>query len=265
MTRRVSKLSTSPKRRKAVRFKYESVRSVADLLRFLKAHTRNGQRIWFRGQSNMKWPLVPSLARTPSHLVREGALIKRFMQNATPLLSSPPRDEWEWMFLMQHHRAYTRLLDWTESPLAALHFAVNSERNTKLPGAVWCLDPVALNNAANLKFDFEAEIPAFGLDKTLDNYLPSRVQHNPSELFPIAIVGPRNTPRMAAQLGTFTINHKIHTPIEELGDRSHAWRWIIPASSKRRISQELKLLEISALTLFPELDRVADLSKELLA
>lgn len=253
------------KKRASVRFKDESIHSVADLLKFLKAQARKGQRIWFRGQSDLKWSLVPSLARTPGHLNREGALIKRFMQNATPLLSSPPREEWEWMFLMQHHRANTRLLDWTESPLAALHFAVNSERNQKRSGAVWCLDPVALNRAANLKFDFDAEIPAFGLDKTLESYLPSRVQSNPSGLSPIAIVGPRNTPRMAAQLGTFTINHRIHTPIEKLGDGRHTWRWVIPASSKKHLSRELRLLEISTLTLFPELDRVADLSKELLA
>jgi hypothetical protein len=129
----------------------------------------------------------------------ENALIKRFMQNATPHITVPPRDEWEWMFLMQHHRAPTRLLDWSESPLAALYFAVSNKEYAGAVGAVWCLKPVALNRAANLKFEFEAEIPAFGRDPVLESYLPSRVQENPSELFPVAIVGPRNTPRMAAQ------------------------------------------------------------------
>jgi hypothetical protein len=66
---------------------------------------------------------------------------------------------------------------------------------------------VALNRAARVTFSFEPEIPAFGRDKPLESYLPSRVQKNPAELFPAAIVGPRNTPRMAAQLGTFTVNH----------------------------------------------------------
>jgi hypothetical protein len=186
------------------------------------------------------------------------------MQNATPHIPVPPRQEWEWMFLMQHHRAYTRLLDWTESPLAALYFAVSEKRNWKSDGVLWCLDPVSLNRTANLKFEFQLEIPAFGLDPVLDNYLPSRVHAGKSELFPVAIVGPRNTARMAAQLGTFTIMHRLNQPLETIGKGKHVWRWIIPAGAKEPILNELARLSISALTLFPELDRVADLTKELL-
>ncbi len=168
------------------------------------------------------------------------------------------------MFLMQHHRASTRLLDWTESPLAALYFAVRNKEHARANGAVWCLDAVALNRVANLKFEFEAEIPAFGRDKVLQSYLPSHVQEDPSELSPVGIMGPRNTRRMAAQLGTFTINHRLHTPIEEIGASTHVGRWTIPARSKSNILKELAHLGYSALTLFPELDRVADLSSELL-
>jgi hypothetical protein len=69
---------------------------------------------------------------------------------------------------------------------------------------------------------------------------------------------------MAAQLGTFTINHRLHTPIEEVGDSKHIWRWVIPAKAKKNILKELSYLSYTALTLFPELDRVADLSRELL-
>lgn len=168
------------------------------------------------------------------------------------------------MFLMQHHRAYTRLLDWSESPLAALYFAVSETKYKRSNGAVWCLDPVALNKHSNLKFEFDTEIPAFGRDKAVDSYLPSRVHEGTSVLNPVAIVGPRNTARMAAQLGTFTINHRVHTPIDRIGTGDHVWRWIIPAEAKPRLRRELNHLGFSALTLFPELDRVADLSKELL-
>ena len=255
----------SPKHGKSsMRYKDRSIHSVGEMLRALKQQANPKQLIWFRGQSRKEWKLVPGLARVPGHLAAEGAVIKRFMQNAAPHMISPPRDEWEWIFLMQHHRAPTRLLDWSESPLAALYFAVHNKDEWGKPAAVWCLDPVALNRAANLKFDFEFEIPAFGQDKVLDSYLPSHVRENPSELFPVAIVGPRNTPRMAAQLGTFTINHRLHAPIEQVGTRDHVWRWVIPASAKENILKELNYLGYSALTLFPELDRVADLSRELL-
>ena len=247
-----------------MRYKDRTISSVAGMLTALKAQAKPKQLIWFRGQSRKKWKLVPGLARVPSRLKAENALIKRFMQNAMPLIGTPPHEEWEWMFLMQHHRALTRLLDWTESPLAALYFAVRETEDVGAAGAVWCLDAVALNKVANLKFEFEAEIPALGRDRVLNSYLPSHVQEDPSELSPVAIVGPRNTPRMAAQLGTFTINHRLHTPIEEIGVGKHIWRWNIPADAKKNILKELAHLRYSALTLFPELDRVADLSTELL-
>jgi hypothetical protein len=238
------------------------VQSIADVLKLLSSQTKAGRVVWFRGQSKSAWKLVPSLARNPAHLGAENALLKRFMQDAVPHTAKWPGSEWEWMFLMQHHRAPTRLLDWTESPLAGLYFAVTSQ--PKAEGAVWCLDPVALNSEANLKFLFEGEIPAFGRDDVTGSYLPSRVHEGSAVLNPIAIVGPRNTARMAAQLGTFTINHRQHLPIESIGAAKHVWRWTIPPNAKSRIQKELKLLGVNVLTMFPELDRVAEVSKEIL-
>lgn len=246
------------------RYSDRTIRSVGEMLKALKEQAKPKQITWFRGHSRKEWILLPSLARIAKNLKAENALMKRFMQNAMPYIDTPFSNEWEWMFLMQHHRAPTRLLDWSESPLAALYFAVQDKMHLKSPGAVWCLDPVGLNQAANMKFDFEFEIPSFGRDKVLDSYLPSLVRENPSELSPVAIVGPRNTARMAAQLGAFTINHRLHKPINAIGDGLHAWRWVIPARAKKPILKELAYLGYSALTLFPDLDRVADVSRELL-
>src|SRR5258706_8180777 len=173
-----------------MRYKDVKINSLAVMLEALKRQTTPKQLIWFRGHSRKGWKLVPSLARKPRHLKAESALIKRFMQNATPHVEKPPHEEWEWIFLMQHHRAFTRLLDWSESPLAALYFAVYERAQKGQDGAVWCLDPVALNRAANLKFEFEVEIPAFGRDKVLESYLPSRVKENPAELLLVAMVLP---------------------------------------------------------------------------
>jgi hypothetical protein len=73
--------------------------------------------VWFCGHAEITWKLVPSIARQVKHLATEAALPKRFMQNAVPHLERVPTEEWEWMFIMQHHRAPTRLLGWSESPL----------------------------------------------------------------------------------------------------------------------------------------------------
>ena len=254
-----------PKRKGEMRYNDKSIISVGEMLKALKRQASLGTMVWFRGQSVARWQLVPSLAPDPNHLKAEAALQKRFMQNAIPHLERTPTEEWEWMFMMQHHRAPTRLLDWSESPLTALYFAVNEDRHVKKDAAVWCLEPTALNVEARIaEFEFDNEIPAFGVDKVLDNYLPSRVDASPAIMSPVAIMGPRNTARMAAQLGVFTINHRLHTPIEKIGAAKHAWRLIIPSSAKKDIRNELALLGITALTLFPELDRVADLARELL-
>lgn len=247
-----------------MRYRDRTIDSVGALLKALKSQAPGGEA-WFRGQSVSTWTLVPSLARKQSHLAAESALLKRFMQNAVPHLDRAPATEWEWMFMMQHHRAPTRLLDWSESPLAALYFAVSEPKFARKDGAVWCLVPSALNAEARVtNFRFENEIPAFGVDDVLDSYLPSRVDGSPTAMGPVAIMGPRNTARMAAQLGVFTINHREHAPIEAIGKRKHAWRWLVPAAAKAEIRSELALLGFTALTLFPELDRVADVAKELL-
>ena len=242
----------------------ETITSVGAMLQALNQQTDPKQSVWFRGHAKKSWGLVPGLARNKKNLKAESALIKRFMQNAAPHLRSVPTAEWEWLFLMQHHRAFTRLLDWTESPLVALYFAVTGQSHRSSDGCVWSLDPIALNTAAKLKFSFSAEIPAFGIDNELSSYLLSHVREKPPPLPPVGIVGPRSTPRMVAQLGTFTINHRDHTPIERLADQQHVWRWVVPADAKVEIVKELARLGLTKLTLFPELDSVADLAQELL-
>jgi hypothetical protein len=242
------------------------IRSVGELITFLKSDAPRDQLTWFRGQGNAAWFLKPSLARQDDFLKREKMLIKRFIQTASPYLTDNiPKTPWDWIFLMQHHRVPTRLLDWSESPLVALYFATSGEPAGE-PAALWCLDPLRLNREARLKFSYDFELPAFGSDdKVLNNYLPDRLEEGTSELFPIAVIGQRNSRRMIAQVGTFTINHLRHSPIEEIGDKEHIWRYIIPPDAKGIIMTELEHLGYSELTLFPELDSAGrQVARELL-
>jgi hypothetical protein len=241
--------------------------SVSDLIMVLRELSIQRELLWFRGHSRKDWKLIPSLARNSGHLEKETEIIKRFIQLAVPhLIGDAPRDDWEWIFLMQHHRVPTRLLDWTESPLAALWFAVSSTDANDIAhdGAFWCLAPLSLNREARFRGRLETELSGFGKDDVLDSWLPDR-QDSGLGQNPVAATGPRTSPRMAAQLGNFTISDRGSGAIEEIGERKHIWRFIIPTAAKPTIAEELRLLRFTELTLFPDLDRVATVTRELLS
>ncbi len=93
--------------------------------------------LWFRGERRKYATyLRPNLYRptgkyvdidVPKLLSIENRLYDRFIESAAPLTSEMPPDndaEWAWYFIMQHHGAPNRLLDWTEGALIALHFAI---------------------------------------------------------------------------------------------------------------------------------------------
>ena len=101
------------------------------------------------------------------------------------------------------------------------------------------------------------ELPAFR-DRALENYLPSKVDLR-TPMSPVAAIGPRLTKRMAAQLGTFTVNHVSHDPLESLYNGNHVWRYVIPGRAKAKFRSELAHLGYSALTLFPDIDMVSAL------
>ena|SRR5215471_20130844 len=106
---------------------------------------------WFRGHGSQHYVLTPSLYRTEAGRARlsDDLLRSEFMRKALPMVAErAPRDDWEWYFLMQHYRAPTRLLDWTDSALVALYFALTSyspSAGANIHPVVWALNPWALN------------------------------------------------------------------------------------------------------------------------
>jgi len=247
-----------------VRYKDRKVASVAQFLTELKRSRHVDQPLWYRGQAAANWHLVPSIARAKGGITAEPPLITRFKQDALALLPERPASEWEWLFIMRHHGVPTRLLDWTESPLVALFFAVGD--GSKSDGAVWIMQPIELNKIASIKPPHPSEIPGFGDDPVLDNYLPTRLANeSKSSLSPAAAIAPRNTRRMQAQSGVFTITHREQIALDTIGNQKHVWRLIVPAKAKTSIREELKVLHISRLAMFPELDHVAAHAQEILS
>lgn len=239
------------------------ISSLTDLLAALPEDLATAQHIWFRGMADASWNLEPSLARAGG-LEVERALMKRFKQNALPQLIDRPTTEWEWLFVMQHHNLPTRLLDWSESPLIALYFAVNDPDPALVDrdAALWLLSPVELNRHSKMVFD-GVDIPAFDDDDALENYLPSLLKKQTHSFGPIAAIATRNNPRIQMQMGVFTVTHVEIQPINSAG-QTHAWKYIIPADAKQNIANELKVLNVTRLTLFPELASVAEHARSMI-
>lgn len=231
------------------------ISDIASLVSILKEHKLVSEH-WYRGHENVDWKLLPRLDREADGLNREIDVIARFKQNASLLLQPLPTSEWEWLTVMQHYRAPTRLLDWTESPLVALYFAV--EQINEEDGALWMLDPVSLNRASRLSFRYERYIPSFD-DEVIQNYLPSVLQQDRGSAWdPVAFIGPRNTPRMQAQLGVFTVIHRDAIPVECVGNQEHVRKFRIPGNAKCALRSELALLATNKFQLFPDLQSLGE-------
>ncbi len=98
--------------------------------------------IWYRGVKDAELDLLPGAYFRPD--CDEMSLVLHFRSLSPSLLPREPLDDWEWYYLMQHYGIPTRLLDWTESPLAALYFALEEDAIGRSP-CVWVMDPYSLN------------------------------------------------------------------------------------------------------------------------
>jgi FRG domain-containing protein len=110
------------------------------LLSEFKSH-----EVWWRGHSRADWLLTPGVHREGRDVDYERNISAKFFMKAhTRHARCPPEGDWAgWLFLMQHYRLPTRLLDWTESSLIAAFFAATD--HLEQDGVLWALDPLALN------------------------------------------------------------------------------------------------------------------------
>jgi len=97
----------------------------------------------YRGLPRSAYKLATTLMRLGgSYASLERHLLRNFRKYTHQTLTL--RDsEWDWLALAQHYGLPTRLLDWTYSPLVALHFATASTADFDADGVVWKVNSAA--------------------------------------------------------------------------------------------------------------------------
>lgn len=258
--------------------------------------------LWFRGQSRRR-PLEPHVFRkiTSDASEEERTQFKVYdetnlyehLKLRVPQYHQTYRSAFDWLCLMQHYSLPTRLLDWSESILPALYFAVKD--HPEKDGEIVVLNARRLNGSIkkrptictsnNSGVVIRAEMAATRSARSLrvqgsileaaremDIDLDAEGKWIESFISPIAVFPSRLNDRMIFQASVFTLHggkvyiegieeyYKddiIPSPIslEEIDEKIDILkRYVIPSREKSEIRENLFVLGIHEGTLFPEVD-----------
>lgn len=137
--------------------------------------------LWFRGQCRATYQLIPSVFRSPKLgsdcgqdeevWYDEGMMIQHFRQR-NPSYEEGYKNPFDLLCLLQHYNFPTRLLDWTESVLIALYFAV--EKDDDQDGKIFALNARRLNSQTRLHDKTEGYIcGSQSIDTTVRSFMAS--------------------------------------------------------------------------------------------
>lgn len=215
----------------------------------------------FRGLPCADMTLTSSLIRLAGNadVARvEMALLRNFRKYAHSE-GEQARSIWDWLALGQHRGLPTRLLDWTYSPLVALHFATDLVADMDRDGVVWCVNFVEANRRLppRLKHIMQREgsetltadmLAPFGSLRAFD-----ALARTP---FLVFLEPPTVDKRILNQHALFSLMSSPRADMDEWLARHPelARRVIVPAALKWEIRDKLDQANINERILFPDLD-----------
>jgi hypothetical protein len=232
----------------------------------------------YRGQRDQAWDLLTSLDRCCQREAIDAAdrpmvetLLIREFRRSYHLYSNhvPPSDATlEWLALMQHHGAPTRVLDFTYSLYTAAYFALET---SNADSAVWAVNGTwALNESAEMMTrsskpsDEVSRLTEHPFYESRERVIETLFQSPP--FVPVAcLLNPfRLNERLRTQKGVFLLQGAVDRTFPEnlaampdYGQPDRVIKIVIPKHIRRQAIRALHDMNITRTTLFPGLDGFA--------
>jgi hypothetical protein len=223
----------------------------------------------FRGQGNAEWVLNNSIERSEFiHFYKgiEAEFLAEFQRGARNYLSKDetPNHLIEWLALMQHHGAPTRLLDLTRSPFIAAFFAFEqSHVRDDLFVAVWGVNVNYLKNKA-IEILSEEFGEALQESKNLINeVLFEKIFYENNKMLVFPVEPFRMNRRYSLQQSIFISTGISDVPLMKqlqfLGSavEKSVVKIELCSTLKKEVLRELQQMNLNRASLFPDLDGYA--------
>ena len=215
----------------------------------------------FRGLARPDYTNTSSLARLSGDFAGlERHLMRNFRKYAHQ--EAPGPTEWDWIALGQHHGLPTRLLDWTFSPLVALHFATAAWPQED--AILWAVDVAAVHRSlpARLREPLDREGSLLFTTELLAEHAPGLEALDALRAdapFALFLEPPTLDERIANQAAVLSIiadpTCHMHDWLAAHDGTCRAWR--IPAALKAEVRERLDQAHIDERLLMPGLDGLA--------
>lgn len=219
----------------------------------------------YRGLPNENYSLVTSLKRNCKGKQKE--LEKSILRNFTKYaaIEDPTLNEsvWKQLIIGQHHGLPTRLLDWTYSPLMAMHFATSGEDMAYMDqhnSVIWKIDINEFNHMLPEKYKGKLEEEkAYLFTIEMLNQLAESIDKYDKDMgneSMVLIEPPSIDQRIINQYSYFSI---IPAMIEEIEDfleskTVNTTKYVIEKSLKWRVRDVLDQMNINERIAYPGLD-----------
>jgi FRG domain len=225
----------------------------------------------FRGQTDSSWGLSTSLERQCRRLELDNVqeteefLIREFQRRYHHYSDSVPdlTKGIEWLSIMQHHGAPTRLLDWTYSPLVGCYFAVEGGTDESALwriNAKWCLEQAI----ANAGWTASDKLASPGWEEADMAEVSQALMGTKEKPFVRPVTPFRLNPRLSVQQGTFLWCGDVERSFEDnlrsmegYDKKENIIKFVIPKTLGLKAIKELYRANVTRASLFPGLDGFA--------